>query len=133
VLELAAIEMILGIGMDLADVSRIETEISERGEGYASEMLLPSELAYCRERRRPGPFYAARFAAKGALFKALGAGEAGPAPWHDVEVVHDERGKPSLVLSGETMRRAGEMGVKSVHVSLTHLEGYAAAVVCLEG
>ena len=118
--------------MDLIEVSRFEREIRERGDGLLEEVLLPSELAYCRAMHRPHPHYAARFAAKEALLKALGTGKTGPISWHDVEVRRDGSGRPSLALAGETARLAGTMGVRRVHLSLTHSEQYAGAVVALE-
>ena len=124
--------MIIGLGMDLIEVSRFETELRDRGDGLIEEVLLPSEIAYCRDKRRACPYYAARFAAKEALFKALGTGMTGGMSWHDAEVLRDGKGRPSLALTGETLKVAGEMGVRKVSVSLTHSDEYAAAVVTLE-
>ena len=124
--------MIVGLGMDLIEVSRFETELRERGDGMIEAVLLPSEIAYCRTKHRPCQHYAVRFAAKEALFKALGTGLAGEMSWHDVEVLRDERGVPSLALTGETKKVAAKAGVGKIHLSLTHSDEYAAAVVTLE-
>jgi holo-[acyl-carrier protein] synthase len=124
--------VILGLGMDLIEVSRFEREVQSRGDGLLAEILLPSEIAWCRAMHRPSRHYAARFAAKEALFKALGTGRTGAISWLDAEVVRDESGKPSLVLSGETARVARQMGVRRVHVSLTHSGPCAGAIVALE-
>jgi holo-[acyl-carrier protein] synthase len=124
--------VILGLGMDLIEVSRFEREVESRGEGLLEEILRPAEIADCRALHRPCRHYAARFAAKEALFKALGTGRSGEMSWLDAEVLKDGSGKPSLRLSGETARLAGRMGVRRVHVSLSHSEQCAGAVVALE-
>jgi len=125
--------VLLGLGIDLVEVERVEREIETRGESLLDEVLCPGEIAYCRSKRRPGPHVAARFAAKEALLKALGTGRAGRISWHDAEVVHDERGRPSFVLAGETARLVEETGAREVHLSLTHTDTHASAMVALEG
>ena len=124
---------ILGIGLDLERVDRFDPAASKGGEGLLREVLTTAELAYCAGMRRPAAFYAVRFAAKEALFKALGTGKRGSMSWRDVEVVHDALDKPSLLLTGESRAIADRMGVTRIHVSLTHTDDYAAAVVVLEG
>src|SRR5512132_4106114 len=85
--------VILGLGMDLLEVSRIEREIESRGDGLIEEVLLPTAIAFCRSMHHPCRHYAARFAAKEALFKALGTGRAGAISWLDAEVLRDESGR----------------------------------------
>lgn len=125
--------MILGIGLDLVEVARFERDVSRHGNGFLEELFSPREIAYCQGMRRPYPFYAARFAAREAFFKALGTGREGSMGWRDVEVHREASGKPFLVLHGETRRVAEGRGVRRVHLSLTHTEEYAAATVVLEG
>ena len=125
--------MILGVGLDLVEVERFERDVTRHGDGFLEELFSPREIAYCQGMRWPYPFYAARFAAREALFKALGTGRDGSMSWHDAEVHREASGKPFLVLSGETRRVAEGMGVTRVHLSLTHTEGYAGATVVLEG
>ena len=116
--------MIVGVGIDVVDVERF-------GETLARTPALRERLFTETELTRPLASLAARFAAKEALAKALGA----PAGlhWIDAEVQTDETGRPSLVLSGSVARRADDLGATRVHVSLSHDAGIASAVVVLEG
>ncbi|HQR44512.1 MAG TPA: holo-ACP synthase [Thermoanaerobaculia bacterium] len=123
--------MILGIGTDLLDVARMERELSER-TGCREELFTPAEIAYCEGKRYPARHFAARFAAKEALFKALSGG-APPGLWREVEVQRAEGAPPRLVLHGRLLEAAGRLGVKKALVSLTHTDGLAAASVVLEG
>ena len=115
--------MIIGLGIDVVDVQRF-------GETLARTPAMRERLFTATELTRPLASLAARFAAKEALAKALGA----PAGlhWIDAEVQTDETGRPSLVLSGSVARRADEIGASRVHVSLSHDAGIASAVVVLE-
>lgn len=115
--------MIVGVGIDVVDVDRF-------GETLARTPAMRQRLFTAAELTRPLASLAARFAAKEALAKALGA----PAGmhWIDAEVQTDETGRPSLVLVGSVSRRAEELGVEHVHVSMSHDAGIASAVVVLE-
>jgi holo-[acyl-carrier protein] synthase len=114
---------IVGIGIDVVDVSRFEQTLV-RTPG------LRTRLFTIAERQRPIASLAARFAAKEALAKALGA----PAGlvWTDAEVVTDDEGRPRLALAGTVAARAESLGVQQIHVSLSHDAGIASAVVVLE-
>jgi holo-[acyl-carrier protein] synthase len=116
------------VGVDLVEVRAVRSRFEER-DGLLAQVFTEGELDYCRTRRRPWLHLAARFAAKEATFKALGTGLAGAMGWRDVEVVRDEAGEPSLVLSGETRRRAARAGFGHLAVSLAHGRRYAVAVV----
>ena len=124
--------MIIGIGVDLAEVRRIRDQVARHGEEFLEEFLNPDEIAFCRTRRDPFPSYAARFAAKEAFSKALGTGVGSAFGWRDLRVETDEQGRPSLVLRGRARSAVETRGVRRVHVSLTHESDYAAAVVILE-
>lgn len=115
--------MIVGVGIDVVDVERFELSL-ERTPGLAARLFTPAEAD------RPVASLAARFAAKEALAKALGA-PVGMA-WHDAEVVSEDSGRPVLEMRGSVLARATELGVASVHVSLSHDAGIASAVVVLE-
>ena len=124
--------MILGLGTDLLEVSRMEQELSKGSAGLKDDVFTPSEIAYCEGRRYPARHFAARFAAKEAFVKAL------PAPGvtlrlQDVEVERAETGAPRLVLHGEARDAAWRLGVKKILVSLSHTDGLATASVVLEG
>jgi holo-[acyl-carrier protein] synthase len=115
--------MILGVGIDVVDIGRFE-------ESLERTPSLRERLFTEQERRRPLASLAARFAAKEALAKALGA-PTGMA-WHDAEVVSEATGNPQLEMRGSVRARADQLGVGSVHVSLSHDAGIASAVVVLE-
>jgi holo-[acyl-carrier protein] synthase len=124
--------MILGLGIDLVAVERFDPDRWGAGQHVLEEIFTDGELAYCRSMRRPDEFFAVRFAAKEAYFKALGTGKVGAISWRDVEVVRDEKGRPALAVSGEARRVSDGIGVRRIHVSLTHTDDAAAAVVVLE-
>ena len=116
--------MIVGLGIDVVDVSRFEATL-------ARSPALRERLFTVAERQHSPASLAARFAAKEALAKALGA----PAGlhWVDAEVHTDHNGRPSLQLSGSVAARAQSLGAASVHLSLSHDAGIASAVVVVEG
>jgi holo-[acyl-carrier protein] synthase len=114
---------VVGVGVDVVDIARFEQAL-ERTPGMRERMFTSTE------RELPSPSLAARFAAKEALAKALGA--PGGLAWHDAEVVSDDRGRPSLVVRGTVAEAAGDAGVDTWHVSLSHDGGSAVAVVIAE-
>ena len=124
--------MILGIGVDIAEVERITRSISD-GNQFKNRVFTELEQDYCNALKNFGESYTARYAAKEAFFKALGTGWRGELKFTEVEVVNDELGKPSINLYGEAKRMAEEMGVKSIHVSLSHTKQTAIAYLILEG
>ncbi len=124
---------ILGIGLDLVEVKRVRASVGRSGTRFTKRVFTPEEIAYCAGRARKFEHLAARFAAKEAALKALGTGITGWASMQEVEVVHDAAGRPELRLSGGVLRRARSLGVAAAHLSISHTEGMAAAVVILEG
>jgi holo-[acyl-carrier protein] synthase len=114
---------IVGVGIDVVDISRFEESL-RRTPGLAERLFTPAEVS------RPPASLAARFAAKEALAKALGA--PGNLAWHDAEVVSETSGRPLLSLRGTVASRADEIGAVHVHLSLSHDAGIASAVVVLE-
>ncbi len=124
--------MILGIGTDLLEVARMERELERGDSGFRNEVFTPAEIAWCEARRDPARHFAARFAAKEALLKALPAACAAPC-LRDVEVAPPDGGTPRLVLHGTLEEAAGALGVRGLHVSLSHTPRLAAASVLLEG
>jgi len=114
---------VIGVGIDVVDIERFMASL-ERTPGLRERLFTPSEAA------RPPASLAARFAAKEAIAKALGA-PTGMA-WHDAEVVSESSGRPLLTIRGSVQARADELGVTSVHLSLSHDAGIASAVVVLE-
>lgn len=116
--------MIIGVGIDVCDLERFAASL-ERTPGLRERLFTPDEAS------RPMASLAARFAAKEALAKALGA-PTGLA-WHDAEVVSEASGRPRFELRGTVQERAAQLGVTSVHLSLSHDAGIASAMVVLEG
>lgn len=114
---------VIGVGIDVVDIDRF-MESLERTPGLRDRLFTPDEAG------RPPASLAARFAAKEALAKALGA-PVGMA-WHDAEVVSESSGRPRFTIRGTVAARADELGVGSVHLSLSHDAGIASAMVVLE-
>ncbi|HEV8374769.1 MAG TPA: holo-ACP synthase [Candidatus Polarisedimenticolia bacterium] len=123
--------MILGIGMDLCEVDRIQRLLEKDRERFIRRVFRKEEAAYCEARRRPALHFAARFAAKEAFLKSLGQGWR--LGWTQVGVVRGPSGKPDLSLSGKASQAVRSRGVLRIHLTLTHTAGTAAAVVVLEG
>ena len=126
--------MIRGIGLDLADIDRIARLLGRHPERARVRLFTPGERMYCDRRAEPARHFAARFAAKEAAYKALaGTDEAQHIHWQDIEVSNSPLdGRPQLLLHGLAAKRAAELGVSTVHVTLTHSDLVAAAVVVLE-
>ncbi len=125
--------MILGVGLDVVAVARIDDLLARRGERFLERVFTPAERAACEGRVDRSRALAARFAAKEAGMKALGTGWSGGVGWQDFEVTGGGGAPPRLALSGAAADRSREMGVERVHLSLSHDGGVAAAVVILEG
>jgi holo-[acyl-carrier protein] synthase len=126
--------MILGIGIDLVDVARARRLLEAKGSRALARLCTEREAAYVQAHPAAGPSFAARLAAKEAAYKALaGTDEARGIGWRDIEVERAEDGKPSLLFHGLAKRRAETLGVARIHVSLTHTDTSAGAVVVLEG
>lgn len=125
--------MIIGIGMDLVEVRRVERLLERHPERASRRLFTASEIDYCDRKHLPAESFAARFAAKEALFKALGTGLSGGLAWHEVEIVSDAAGAPRIVLHGRAAIVANERRVNRIHLALTHTTGVAGASVILEG
>ncbi len=124
--------MIVGIGVDVVEIGRLREAIKKQGDDFVRRVYTPAEQEFCRARKDPVPHYAVRFAAKEALFKALGTGWAKGVTWQDVEVQRGETEPPVLILRGEADRHRQAVGGTSVHVTLSHSEHLAIAIVILE-
>jgi holo-[acyl-carrier protein] synthase len=125
--------MILGIGIDLIEVARIQASHERFGERFLNRILLPSEISYCLSYKTPGPFLAARFAAKEAISKAFGTGIGSQLGWQDMEVGRKESGEPFVILHGGGQKLFQERGGQRLLISLSHTQNYATAVAILEG
>ena len=124
--------MIVGIGIDLIEIARVERMLAERGDRVLERLFAAREAAYIRTKAHPAQHAAVRLAAKEAAFKALaGTPNARRIGWREIEVVNGWDGAPTLELHGAAADRAAELGVTRHHVSLTHGVTSAAAVVIL--
>jgi holo-[acyl-carrier protein] synthase len=124
--------MIVGIGVDIVDLARVERLMAEYGERFAERVLAPVErTAYARS-SRPGWFLANRFAAKEALSKALGTGLRFPITLHAISVTNDGAGKPAFGFHGPLPAYLAGRNIGRHHLSLSHEKGLACAMVVLE-
>jgi holo-[acyl-carrier protein] synthase len=124
--------MIVGTGIDLAEIGRIEQSIQRYGSRFLNRIYTPAEQAYCQRKRNAAESFAARFAAKEAAAKALGTGISFGVSWLEIEVIREVTGRPILILSGRAAQRARQLGVTRVSLSLTHSRDTALAVVIME-
>ena len=124
--------MIVGLGMDITEVDRMEAAIGRRGRAFLERLFTPAEIAYCERHRNRAERFAGRFAAKEAAMKALGTGWARGVRWIDIEVVRQPSGKPTLALSGSARKIADQLGVKHIAVTITHDGNTALAQVIFE-
>jgi len=124
--------MIVSIGIDIIEVARIR-EVLARTPRFAQKVFTEAERAYCDSRGAvAAQHYAARFAAKEAMLKALQTGWRGGISWHDVEVAARASGAPYLVISGVAQELFEQSGATSAHLSLSHTNEHAIAQVILE-
>lgn len=124
--------MIAGVGTDLVRIGRFRRFLDEGKQGVIERLFTAGEQAYALEKSDPAPHLAARFAAKEAFLKALGLGLREGIAWHDVEVVRDSLGCPSLRLAGRADEIFRQRGLNGSHLSYSHDGDYAVATVVLE-
>jgi holo-[acyl-carrier protein] synthase len=125
--------MILGIGTDMIEIGRIEHSIEQFGQRFLDRIFTPGEIAYCQQKKKhAAESYAARFAAKEAGAKALGTGISRGITWKEIEVRRKPGGPPTLHLSGRALKRANDLGIGRLSLSLTHGRDLAMAVVIAE-
>ena len=124
--------MIVGTGVDLAEVPRIKASIERFGAKFIHRIYTAAEIAYVERKANKFERYAARFAAKEAGMKAIGTGWRGGITWQDFEVANLPSGKPTLRLHGVAAQIAEKLGVRNVALSLTHTAELGMAHVILE-
>ncbi len=125
--------MIVGMGIDVAEVPRIQAVIESQKERFLRRVFTPEEAAYCEQFKNKYERYSGRFAVKEAAMKALGTGWSRGVRWVDLEIVRMRGGRPTLVLKGEARKIADALGVKNIVVSITHTQAQAIAQVIFEG
>jgi holo-[acyl-carrier protein] synthase len=124
--------MIVGTGVDLAEVPRIRASIERFGDRFIRRIYTAAEIAYVERKANRYERYAARFAAKEAGMKAIGTGWKRGVTWQDFEVANLPSGKPTLRFHGVAAEFASQLGVKNVSLSLTHTAELGMAHVILE-
>ena len=123
---------ITGVGIDIVDMDIFRRRLHEQ-EGLAGDIFLQAEMEYCDSRARPWESYAARFAAKEAVFKALGRGLSQGLTFRQVEVTRDSSGAVGVRLTGRALERACEIGITDIRLSMSHTANNAIAAAVAEG
>jgi holo-[acyl-carrier protein] synthase len=121
--------MVRGIGVDIIEIDRIQHSIESIGEPFLAKVYTPTEVVYCNGKARRYQHFAARFAAKEAMSKALSTGWAGEFRWKDVEVTNDPSGQPRFSLHGTLRDR---LAGATVMLSMSHSESHVVAMVLIE-
>jgi len=124
--------MIVGTGIDIAEVPRIRQSIERFGDRFVQRVFTAGEISYCDSKANRMERYAARFAAKEAAMKALGTGWSHGVRWRDCEVTRLPSGRPTIAFHGKAAEFAARLGVKNAALSLSHTAEQAIAQVILE-
>ena len=125
-------KVIVGMGVDIAEIDRVEAAITRFGQAFVERVFTEEERRYCERHKSKFERYAARFAAKEAAMKALGTGWRHGVRWRDIEVRNAASGKPGIYLTGKSAEFAARMGARHFHLSITHSGNLAIAQVVLE-
>ena len=123
--------MIFGIGTDIIDVKRVEKMVT-RGKQYLETIFTEKEMEYCEAKARKSEHYAARYAAKEAILKALGTGWRGGLAYSDVEIINEELGQPQVQVRGKVKNFFDHHQIQQTSISLSHTREIAIAVIILE-
>ena len=123
--------MILGVGIDMIEVERVSKKI-DKNNGFTEKVFSEHEIAFCKSKKNRNENYAARFAAKEAFLKATGLGLMLGNQLSDIEVINDDHGKPSFNLKGNFKLKSLENNWNKIHLSMSHLQNIACAVVIIE-
>lgn len=124
---------VIGIGVDITEVKRIEAAITRFGDRFLSRIYLPQEMQYCQSYKNPMPHLAARFAAKEAISKAFGTGIGKHLSWLDLEVGRKNSGEPFVILHRQAASLLEAAGAARVLISLSHTRQHAVAMAVLAG
>ncbi len=123
--------MVLGVGVDIIEIPRVERMLARWGESFLQRVFLPDEVAYCRGKKDPAPHLAARIAVKEAVMKSFGEGWTEKIGWQDILVGRSLKGQPQVEMIGKGEKLLKEMGVEKIMVSLSHADNYSVAVAVL--
>src|SRR5450755_5172939 len=124
--------MIVGTGIDIAEVDRIHSSIERFGRRFLERIFTPEEIRYCESKANKAERYAGRFAAKEAAMKAIGTGWSRGVRWRDVEVKRLPGGRPTMAFHGQAAEIFAKLGGVRAHLSITHTKESAMAYVIIE-
>lgn len=122
---------VIGVGLDIADIARIQKSIERHGERFLNRIYTEGEQAYCREFKNPYPGYTARFAAKEAVSKAFSTGIGEHLGWKSMEIIKGERNQPLLKLDTQGAALLKDIGGTDVLISLSHTSELATAIAVI--
>jgi len=124
--------MIIGCGIDLIELERVRNMVEKYGERFLTKVFTEAEMAYCQGKAKSWQHFAGRFAVKEAVLKSLGTGVQPGMSWKDVEVRTGNLGAPEAILTGGAEERAKELGVRRLHVTISHSDTHAVAQAIAE-
>ncbi|MBI5207714.1 MAG: holo-ACP synthase [Candidatus Firestonebacteria bacterium] len=124
--------MIYGIGIDIIEINRIKESINKFGDIFLNKIFTKEEIYYCKNKKNPYQHFAGRFAAKEAVFKALGGITNPDLNWKNIEILNDFSGKPKLVFSTDLIKFLLKKNILLYHLSISHSVKHAVAQVILE-
>lgn len=124
--------MIVGMGTDLVEIARIERVLQKTDQAFARRVLMEPELSQFEQHRFPARFLAKRWAAKEAIAKALGTGIAQGVGFHQLQISHNAAGRPLVVLKGQALKVAQQLGAVHWHLSISDEQHYAVAFAIAE-
>jgi holo-[acyl-carrier protein] synthase len=124
--------MIIGIGIDLVEVDRLRRSVERFGDKFLKRLFIDNEINYCQTKSNSYQHFAVRFAAKEALLKAIGTGLSDGITWHQIEIINDKLGKPSILTQGTCHEILQKLDAKNPKLSLSHTRHHGIAVVILE-
>lgn len=119
--------MIIGLGTDIVEISRIAQMIERHGEHFLNRIYTTDEITYCQKRKHSYEAFAGRWAAKESVMKVLGTGFIKGIGWQDIEVLSQQSGKPVVHLRGSTSEFADQLGISEVLITISHCRTYATA------
>lgn len=120
------------IGVDIIEIERLEAAVKKFGQHFLERVFTSNELKRCLYRKKfKYPELAARFAAKEAVAKAFGTGRYGLF-WKEIEITNDSLGKPEIILTGKTLKKAQKQKIKKIYVTLSHTKNYSVAFVLFQ-
>lgn len=124
--------MIFGIGIDLVEIDRLKKSVVKFGDRFLNRLFTENEIKYCQSKSNSYQHFAVRFAAKEAFLKAIGTGLRDGITWHQIEIINDKQGKPSILTHDKCHEILEKLDVRNPKLSLSHIRQHGIAVVILE-